>query len=358
MITSPTDDLDPSGRISGQSSLRDDEKTEGTNTKSVLKAVMLLKRSRGSVQIDNKIDELESSSNTDQESENKLNLSLKRDVKSAPNIRHRTIRYSKDGRKINTTGLRRHTQKQLKNNHQPKFVTQRNDNAFTRSISSQPSSPNENIRRRNGKGPKREPCRTPESIEFSSDLTRNSRKTSSKKYNTAQIEAPTLDRPSLSPTPNAREQRKKHRSNLDDRWVASDKKFKVKEVVNTRIPGKENPVEVYQRFEPSMFAYIDTIKNLEKEKAIDPFGAKLNARAWLRKAKERLASGGSDYNPGQSPIIVIEEFCTEDGVWDGESGHESHDLRKDEAVVSNGNLETLLEDSDKENVAEEVTNVE
>ena len=342
MINSPTDDLDINGRKSGKSSSQDSETTETANTKSVLKAVMLMKRSRGSIQIDKKIDELESNSSTDQKNETKSKLRLKRSVKSAPNVKYRTVK----NLKTNTTGLRRNKQKQLK------VVSQqvRNENASPTMISSRLST-SENIRKNNGKRPMRESCRTPETLEIHSDFTQNSLKSSSGKNNAPRLNKPIQGRQSSSPAPYVRKQGPKHRADLDDRWVAGDKKFKVKKIVNTRIPGRENTVDVYQRFEPSMFAYIDTMNNFEKEKAVDPFGAKLKAKVWLRQAKERLASGGSDYNPGQSPIIVIEELCAQDEVWDG---HESDDQREDKDKMSNYILETLLEDSDKENVAEEV----
>jgi hypothetical protein len=353
MITSPTDDLDPRRCKSGQSSLQDDEVTEGTNTTSVLKAVMLMKRSRGSIQMDNKFDELESNTNSDQKNENKLHLSLKRGVKSAPNLKHRGSNY-KVGRKQSIMGLEKNKQKHQSNkNGKSKFVNHRNKTSVKRT-SPQPSSSNEKNRRSNTREPKTEPYKTPQSMDAGSDLTRTSSGTSSKKPKTPQLEVPTQGRPCSSPTPYAREQEKKHTSELDDRWVAGDKKFKVKQIVNTRIPGKENPVEVYQRFEPSMFSYVDTMNNFEREKAVDPFGAKLKARAWLKQAKEKLAAGGGDYNPGQSPIIVIEEFCAEEEVWNGKSQYQ----KKENAKGSQGSLEILLEDSDKENIAEQETKVE
>jgi hypothetical protein len=325
MINFPTDDLDINGRMSAKSSSQQSETAEGT--KSVLKAVMLLKRSRGSLQIDKKNDELESNSSAElRENEVKLKLRLKRGVKSAPNVKHRNAK----NLKTNTTGLSRNKHKQFKfANH------------------------------KNVKRPMTEHGRTSQSLvrhSFRSDSAQNSQKTSSKRNNTTRLEEPRVDRLSSSPIPRARKQGTIHKHELDDRWVAGDKKFKVKEIVNTRIPGKENPVDVYRRFEPSMFAYIDTMNSFEKEKAADPFGAKLKARAWLKQAKERLASGGSEYKPGQSPIIVIEELWAQDESWDGGDGHESDDQRRDE--VDHEILETLLEDSDKENVAEEVTKFE
>lgn len=312
-----------------------------------------MKRSRGSIQMDNKFDELESNTNSDQKNENKLHLSLKRGAKSAPNLKHRGSNY-KVGRKQSIIGLEKNKQKHQSNkNGKSKFVNHRNKTSVKR-ISPQPSYSNEKNRRCNTREPKTEPYKTPQSMDAGSDLTRTTPGTSSKKTKTPQLEVPTQGRPCSSPTPYAREQEKKHRSELDDRWVAGDKKFKVKQIVNTRIPGKENPVEVYQRFEPSMFSYIDTMNNFEREKAVDPFGAKLKARAWLKQAKEKLAAGGGDYNPGQSPIIVIEEFCAEEEVWNGKSQYQ----KKENAKGSQGSLEILLEDSDKENIAEQETKVE
>ena len=110
----------------------------------------------------------------------------------------------------------------------------------------------------------------------------------------------------------------------------------------------------YRRFEPSMFSYIDTMNSFDREKAVDPFGAQLKAKVWLKQAKEKLATRGGDYNPGQSPIIVIEEFCADNGVCDGQSANQSREQKKEKAKV----MESLLEDSDKENFAEEVTKIE
>ena len=289
---------------------------------------------------------MESNSSTDQKNETKSKLRLKRGVKSAPNVKYRTVK----NLKTNATGLRRNKQKQLK------VVSQkvRNESASPTMISSRPST-GENIRKNNGKRPTTESCSTPETLEFHSDFVQSSLKTSPGKNKASRLNELIEDRQSSSPAPYTRKQGPKPRADLDDRWVAGDKKFKVKEIVNTRIPGRENTADVYQRFEPSMFAYIDTMNNFENEKAVDPFGAKLKAKAWLRQAKERLASGGSDYNPGQSPIIVIEELCAQDEIWDG---YESDDQGKDKAKMDNDILENLLEDSDKENVAEEVTKFE
>lgn len=347
-MTSPTDDLDPFRRNSRQSSTQDDKTTQRRNTESVLKAVMLMKRSRSSTQMDNKTDELEfdSNSSTDKRTGNKLKLGSKRDVKSAPNIKHRTTANYRVGRRTNIKNVKKTEPKRQSNSHhQSKFVDQR----------SKPPSPNDQCSKRNSKGPKKGPNAALHSIDSCLDLTRTSTRTSHRRNSTTQLETPQQDRPSSSPTPYSRKKEKRHTSELDDRWVASDRKFQIKEIVNTRIPGKENPVEAqYRRFEPSMFAYIDTMNSFDREKRVDPFGAQLKAKAWLRQAKEKLATGGAEYNPGQSPIIVIEEFCADEGVCDGHRANESQDQRKDKAKV----MESLLEDSDKENFAEQVTKVE
>ena len=344
-MSSPTDDLDPFGRNSEQSSSPNDKTTERRNTKSVLQAVMLMKRSCSSIQKENKNDEsgLESNSSTDKRIENKLKINSKRGVKSAPSIKRETLGNRKLGRQISAKHMKRNEEKRQNNSY---HADQRN----------KLSSPNGQIRKRNSKRPKKGANGALHSIDISSDLTDTSTRTSHGRNIPTQLETPPQDRPSSSPNPYARDHEKRHTSEFDDRWVASDRKFRIKEIVNTRIPGKENPVETqYRRFEPSMFAYIDTMNSFGRERAVDPFGAQLRAKAWLRQAKEKLATRGADYNPGQSPIIVIEEFCADEGGWDKQSSKESHDLRKQNAKV----MESLLEDSDKENFAEElVTKVE
>ena len=345
-MRSPTDDLDPFGRNSEQSSSPDDKTTERRNTKSVLKAMMLMKRSRNSIQKENKNDEsgFESNSSTDERIENKLKINSKRGVKSAPSIKCETLANRKLGRQTSTKHLKRNEEKRQNNSYY--HVDQRN----------KLSSSNGQIRKRNSKRPKKEANGALHSIDISSDLTDTPTRTSHGRNITTQLETPLPDRPNSSPNPYARDHEKRHTSEFDDRWVASDRKFRIKKIVNTRVPGKENPVETqYRRFEPSMFAYIDTMNSFGRERAVDPFGAQLRAKAWLRQAKERLATRGADYNPGQSPIIVIEEFCADEGGCDKQSSKESHDLRKQNAKV----MESLLEDSDKENFAEElVTKVE
>ena len=347
-MTSPTDDLDPFRRNSKQSSLQDDKTTQRRNTQSVLKAVMLMKRSRSSTQMDSKTDELEfdSNSSTDKTTKNKLKLRSKRGVKSAPSIKRRTTANYKVGRQTNAKDLTRNEPKRQSNiYHHPNVFGQR----------SKSSSPNDQVSKRNSKGPKKGSNAALHSIDICSDLTATSARTSPRRNSTTQLETPQQDRSSSSPTPYSREQEERHKSEFDDRWVASDRKFKIKEIVNTRIPGKENPMEAqYRRFEPSMFSYIDTMNSFDREKAVDPFGAQLKAKVWLKQAKEKLATRGGDYNPGQSPIIVIEEFCADDGVCDGQSANQSREQKKEKAKV----MESLLEDSDKENFAEEVTKIE
>ena len=311
-----------------------------------------MKRSRASLTLENQNDASESNKNTGQRNENKESLIQKRYVKSAPSLVNQTAKSYKVDRKPNTT--------KFKYNQQSKLINV-NNNISARRVA-KPTSPNALVRKRHKNGPKVDhPCSTPQTINVSSDFIRTSMETSAEGKGKTQLEAPIEDRTTSSPTPYTDEHEKKHRSEFDDRWVASDKRFKMKEIVNTRIPGKDNPVEEeYRRFEPSMFTYVDTMNSFEKEKAVDPFGVKLRAMAWLRQAKERLAAGGSDYNPGHSPIIVIEEFCAKEEAWNKENGHEAHDQRREmhKDKISHGSLETLLEDSDKENVAEEKTKIE
>ena len=357
MISTPSDYLDLCSRKSWSSSSQSEELTEKANSKPVLKAVRLMEQSRGSIQKDNNEDMLLSSS-SNQSNGNRLKPSSKRDgLHSAPELKHRTCKnYCKIDGKTNEAELKRNKQKQTQHEHgnsSSKLVHRRSKAIPKRSISSKPLSAEELLCKQNKNKPKTVANESPQLINVNPTIRRCSFERS-KKRNGSQVEAPGVVRPRSSPTSPARGEEKKRGSEFDDRWVTSDKKFKVKQIVNTRIPGRENPVEdQYRRFEPSMFTYIDTINNLEKEKEVDPCGAKLKAATWFRKAKEKLATGGSDYNPGRSPIIVIEEFYAEgEETWDEKSGYESHGTKKAKVKDSTGSMEILLEDSDKENVAE------
>ncbi|XP_028393599.1 uncharacterized protein LOC114517945 [Dendronephthya gigantea] len=353
MISTPSDDLDLSSRRSRASSSQSRESTVKDNTTSVLKAVMLMKRSRGSIQKDNSEDMLSSSN---QHHGNRLKPSSKRDgLHSAPELKHwKGKNYCKVDGKISMTELKgngqRQTRKQYENSSS-NLVHKRSKTVARRGISSKAFSAEELLCKQDRNRPKTVPNGNPQTLN-GNPASNQCSFTRIKKKNGSQLEARGDDRPRSTPTSHARGQEKK--GVFDDRWVTHDKKFKVKQIVNTRIPGRENPVEdQYRRFEPSMFTYLDTINNFDKEKEIDPCGAKLKSAIWLKKAKEKLATGGRDYNPGRSPIIVIEEFCAgNEGTWDEESGYESHGKKK--IKDSAASMEMLLEDSDKENVAEEV----
>lgn len=153
---------------------------------------------------------------------------------------------------------------------------------------------------------------------------------------------------------------------LEDRWTTNDRKFVVKEVINTRIPGKTYPEpQTYPRFNPSMFESFDKINILSEKKPVDPFGAKAAAMIWLKRA--RLARQ-SDYNPGLTPIIVIQEYKSESDDGDDESeeegeqtGDESRDKHEEEKVKRNGyqgRLQILTEDIEKENMVESINKIE
>lgn len=189
-MSSPTDDLDPFRRNSEQSSTPDDKMTERRNTKSVLKAVMLMKRSRSSIQKEKKNDEseFESNSSTDKRIENKLKINSKRGVKSAPSIKRETLANRKLGRQTSAKHLKRKEEKRPNNSY---HADQRN----------KLSSPNGQIRKRNSKRAKKGANGALHSIDISSDLTDTPTRTSHGRNITTQLETPLQDRPSSSPNP-------------------------------------------------------------------------------------------------------------------------------------------------------------
>ena len=145
----------------------------------------------------------------------------------------------------------------------------------------------------------------------------------------------------------------------EEHWVTNDKKFVAKEVVNTRIPGKSySPPPTYRRFEPSMFENFDKINSLHTDNPLDSSGAKISEITWLKKVKESLCTGQNDYNPGPSPVIVIEEYCEKDDAHGADESNEETDDKSytnkgsAEPKVPPGSLETLIEDIDTERKAE------
>ncbi|XP_046850311.1 uncharacterized protein LOC124443822 isoform X3 [Xenia sp. Carnegie-2017] len=149
---------------------------------------------------------------------------------------------------------------------------------------------------------------------------------------TTEAKAPNI----VLPTHKMSEERPKR----GEHWVSSEKKFKVKEIVNMKLPSRRTLSNMeYRRHEPSMFSDFDYLKKLEIKTDVDPFVQKEKNRQWLRDAKKRFAYGGRKYSPGKSPIIVIEELCLD--MKDKENNHELKATR----------LQTLHEDKDEENIA-------